>query len=71
HGFEVGVVNEASMEPRSNERGNNSLPVAAGAQDMLQWSHVQMNVETVYSVNSMSKPFVARVARGQPPAALF
>ena len=33
------------MGPRSNERGNGLEPDAPEANRMLQWGHVQMNVE--------------------------
>ncbi len=42
-----GVDREASMEPRSAERGNKAA-IAAGTFSLeLQWSHAQPNVETL------------------------
>ena len=42
----------ASMGPRSNERGNMVLRAIEIVENMLQWGHVQMNVEIIYGSNS-------------------
>ncbi len=47
---------DASMEPRSAERGNDAASASRLRAKMLQWSHAQPNVETILDVHRFN-PF--------------
>ena len=51
--------NHASMEPRSNERGNPRASRARRTRWTLQWSHAQTSVETA----TWGRPCAARITR--------